>query len=108
LDKEKERYIIANLIVQKMRRCTEIFGILDHYKEHGTIGYPKKLAVLDIDDQDLKQLLFIQKNYPTYKARKLRKAEAETDKDKRKQLMQEYKILCTQLDEARAKIKALE
>lgn len=107
MDKKQERLILCKLIVTKMRRSTEIFGMLDHFKEHGTLGYSKPLAFVNTDDVDIKQLLFIQKNYPTYKARKLAKVNKETNPDKRKILMAEFELLSTQLDEARIKLKAL-
>ncbi len=105
-DKE-ERFILAKAIITKMRRCTEINGLLDHYKEHGTLGYPKQMAMVNTDDVSFKQLTFIIKNYPTYKARKLRKANAQTDKDKKAVLMAEYELMSKQLDDAREKIKTL-
>ena len=107
MDKNKERFILCKLIVTKMRRVTEINGMLDHYNQHGTIGYPKRMAELNIDDLNLKKLHYIKANYPTYKARKLAKANQEKDPDKKKVLMDEYNLLSSQLEEARTKIKSL-
>jgi len=106
-DKIKERFALAKAIVSKMRRCTEINQMLDHYNTHGTLSVIGKQAEVEITDMSFKELTFIIKNYPTYKARKLAKANAELDAVKKKELLQDYSVLCKQLDEARKAIKKL-
>lgn len=106
-DKEKERLSLAKEIVLKMRRCTEINQMLDHYNTHGTLSVNKRQAEVIISDLSFQELTFIIKNYPTYKARKLKKADSENDPEKKKELLQDYSILCKQLEEARIAIKNL-
>lgn len=106
-DKIRERFRLCTQIVRKMRRCTEINIMLDNYSRNGNLGVSKSLAEVKSEDMSLSELTFIVKNYPTYKSRKLKKIESETDPDRKKELLKEFDILSRQLDNARAMIKSL-
>ena len=107
MDSSQERFILCKRINNNMRRLTEINEMVDHYNQHGTLGFKKQLAMVNTQDMDVPELLFIIKNYPTYKARKLAKANAEKDPDKKAELMKEHETLTRQLDDARLKIKTM-